>query len=123
MPFYNITLAAATTYIQTKDQTTGETIKDNPSRTYDFSIKYDDRKSLRAIVKGRYIDWNASEGMNARYHAMIVDANVITTIYKNQALKVDAFVSGHNLFNGPSYWLDIYKNARRWFEIGMKVDF
>ena len=38
----------------TKDFVTGETLKDNPTNTYDFGIKYDDKKSLRALIKGRY---------------------------------------------------------------------
>jgi vitamin B12 transporter len=123
LPFYNITLTAATCYMETEDRNTGETLKDNPTNTYDFSIKYDDNKALRALVKGRYIWWNASQNMNARYNSMIVDANIIKTVYKRQAVSVEAFLSGHNLFNGSSYWLDVNKNASRWFEAGLRVKF
>ena len=61
--------------------------------------------------------------MNAKYNAMIVDANIIKTVYKSGPVAVEAFLSGHNLFNGPSYWLDIYKNARRWIEAGIRYKF
>ena len=123
LPFYNVTLSAATCITETKDRTTGETIKDTPTNTYDVSIKYDDKRSLRGILKGRYIRWNASEGMGAKYNAMVFDANIIKTIYKERDLSVDAFVAGHNLFNGSSYWVYVYKNARRWFETGLRVSF
>jgi hypothetical protein len=54
---------------------------------------------------------------------MIVDANIIKTVYKRQAVSIEAFLSGHNLFNGSSYWLDIYNNASRWFETGIRLKF
>ncbi len=121
IPFHNFTLSAATTYINSKDLETGETIKDNPEYTYDLGLKYDDKKTFRALLRGRYIWWNASDSENAEYNAFVFDANAIKTLYKRSDYTVDAFLTVHNVFNGSQYWTDTYRNARRWLEGGIKV--
>jgi vitamin B12 transporter len=122
IPFHNFILSAATTYISSKDLETGETIKDNPKYTYDLGLKYDDKKTFRALLRGRYIWWNASEDMNARYNGFVFDANAIKTIYKGNSYTVEGFMSVHNVFNGAQYWTDTYKNAGRWLEGGVRVN-
>jgi hypothetical protein len=61
--------------------------------------------------------------MNAKYNGFIVDANVIKRIYKKGDFSAEAFLTGHNLLNGSSYWTEYYKNASRWFEAGLRVKF
>jgi vitamin B12 transporter len=122
IPFHNFILSAATTYISSKDLETGETIKDNPKYTYDLGLKYDDKKTFRALLRGRYIWWNASEDMNARYNGFVFDANAIKTIYKGSPYTVEGFMTIHNVFNGAQYWTDTYKNAGRWLEAGVRVN-
>jgi vitamin B12 transporter len=122
LPFYNFVLTAAASYIRSKDLETGEVMKDNPLYTYNFGIQYDDKKSLRGLIHGYYVWWNASDS-TARYNAFIVDANVIKTLYKKGPLTVEAFLAGHNLFDGSSYPIENLKNARRWIEGGIRVKF
>jgi vitamin B12 transporter len=121
IPFHNFTLSAATTYIHSKDLETGETIKDNPEYTYDLGLKYDDQKTFRALLKGRYIWWNASESEIAQYNGFIFDVNAIKTFYRGNSYTVEGFLTVHNVFNGSQYWTDTYKNARRWIEGGLRV--
>jgi vitamin B12 transporter len=121
IPFHNLTLSAATTYIHSKDLETGETLKDNPEYSYDLGLKYDDRKTFRALLRGRYVWWNASDFENAKYNAFVFDANAIKTLYKGNSYTVEGFLTVHNIFNGSQYWTDTYKNAGRWIEGGLRV--
>ncbi len=123
LPFHNFTLRAAASYIHSKDLATGEKMLNNPEYTYNVGLQYDDKKTFRALLSGRHIWWNATPDMNAKYSAVIVDLNLIKTFYKNELTSVEAFLIGHNLFDGSSYWLENYKNARRWVEAGLRCKF
>ncbi len=125
LPFYNFTLFAATTYINTKDLETGETIKDNPEYTYDVGLQYDDKKSFRALLKGHYIWWNASfsSPFMAKYNGFIFDINMIKSFYKKRSYAMEAFFNAHNIFDGSQYWVSVYKNAARWVEGGIRIRF
>ncbi len=123
VPFYNFTLSAAASYIHTEDRETGEEIKGFPTYTYDVSLQYDDRKSFRALLKGRYIWWNSAPEDNAQYNGFIFDVNMIKTLCKGRSSSAEAFLTVHNLFDGSQYWLGNYKNARRWFEAGVRMKF
>jgi vitamin B12 transporter len=123
LPVYNFTLSAAASYISTKDRETGETIRGNPEYTYDIGLQYDDKKSFRALVNGRYIWWNSPEDVNAKYSSFIFDVNAIKTLYKSTCYAADAFLTVHNLFDGSQYWIENYKNAGRWIEAGLRVKF
>lgn len=123
LPFYNFTLKAAASYIHTEDLETGETVQNNPSYTYNVGLQYDDKKTFRALLSGYHVWWNATPDMNAKYNAVIVDLNLTKKLYKKETTSVEAFMTGHNLFNGSSYWLEYYKNANRWVEAGIRVKF
>jgi len=121
MKVYNFSLAAAATFVKTKNTLTDEEIHAWPDYTFDVSLKYDDEKSLRAILKGRYVWWN-KENTNAKT-GMIFDANIIKTICKKQDRSLDLFLTGHNLFDGAQYGTDLFRNARRWIEAGVRYNF
>ncbi len=121
IPVYNFTLSAAASYVHSENRETGEEIRGNPTYTYDVGLQYDDKKSFRALLKGRYIWWNTTEDANAKYNGFIFDFNAIKTIYKSNSYSAEAFITVHNLFDGSQYWLDSYKNARRWIEAGLRV--
>jgi vitamin B12 transporter len=122
--FYNFTLSAAASFVRSKDMTTGETLHDQPDYTYDLSLKYDDEKSFRALLKGRYVWWHQTqEGFIGNYNAFIFDLNLIKTIFRRQSDSAEVFLTGHNIFNGSSYPDDVFKNARRWFEGGLRYKF
>lgn len=122
-PIYNFTLSAGTTIIETKDLDTGLDVKANPTNTYDVALKYDDKKSFRALLQGHFIWWNWDDSSNAQYNSFIWDLNMIKTLRTEGKSIWDIFVTAHNLFNGSQYWHEFYKNARRWIEAGVRLKF
>lgn len=122
-PVYHMTLHAGATYIQTKDSDTGEVIKDVPTSSYVVGLQYDDNKTFRALLQGRYIWWNSDAFYLAKYSSMIFDLNMIRTIYQAKGSKVDLFLTGHNIFNGSQYSDSWYKNSARWIEAGLRYRF
>ncbi len=90
--------------------------------TYDIGLQYDDKKSLKASLKGHYIWWmNAYYG---DYNSFVFDLNVIKKIYEKDDRTLEAFLTGHNIFNASQYSTGIiYSNPRRWIEAGVRVKF
>ena len=123
MKFHNLTFSAAATFVDSENVDTGEEIHAWPDYTYDISLKYDDEKSLRALLKGRYVWWHQDSSMNAKYSSFIFDANIIKTIFKKQDRSCEVFLTGHNIFDGAQYFLDLYKNSGRWVEAGIRYKF
>ena len=120
---YNTTLSAGTTYISAKDRDTNEVIVRIPKYTYDVALSYDDNKSFRAQLKGRYIWWNAEDFTNSKYSNFVFDLNAAKTVYKQKDQRLEAFLTAHNLFNANQYLSDFYRNARRWAEVGLRYKF
>jgi len=123
IPVYHLSVTTGFTFINAKDRTTGEVVKDVPRYAYDVGIQYDDSRFLRAVLKGRYIDWNAYPENNAKYGAMIWDLNLSRKLPLSVGLEGEVFFTAHNLFNGAQYFIDLYKNPRRWFEGGLRFSF
>jgi len=122
-PVFHLSLNAGFTFINAKDRTTGEILKDVARYVYDIGIQYDDSRFLKAVLKGRYIDWNAVPENNAKYSTMVWDLNLSRNLPLPDGLEGEVFFSAHNLFNGAQYVLDLYKNPRRWFEGGLRFSF
>ena len=122
VPVYHTTLFGGATFMHTENIDTDDELK-NVQYTYDVGLKYDDEKTFRALLKGRYIWWNAEDYTNSKYDAMIFDLNLIKTIYKDQDRTAEVFLTGHNIFNGSQYIFDAFKNARRWIEAGVRFKF
>jgi len=120
---YHASFFAGATFVDTKNVDTDEEIKGVPTYTYDVGLKYDDEKSLRALVKGRAVWWNQRDDFNAKYNGVIFDVNIIKTFRRKNKQAVEVFFTAHNIFNGSQYWIDVYKNARRWIEGGLRVKF
>ncbi len=120
---YNMTLQAGATFIETENSDTGDEIRDSPKSTYIMGLQYDDKKSFRALLQGRYTWWNMESWHLAKYSSMIVDLNMIKTVYQGKGNKVDLFLTGHNIFNGSQYFDSWYKNASRWVEAGLRYRF
>lgn len=78
---------------------------------------------LRGLLKGRYVWWNKAEEWGAKYSSFIFDINLIKTLMSRQGSSCEAFVTGHNIFNGSQYNDEFYKNARRWIEAGIRYRF
>ncbi len=123
LPVYNTTFSVGTTYISAKDRDTNEVLLTIPQYTYDIGLSYDDNKSLRAQLKGRYVWWNTGDLYNSKYSNFNLDLNLIKTIYKHNDQKLEAFITAHNLLNANQYVIDWYRNAGRWAEVGARYKF
>jgi vitamin B12 transporter len=121
--FHNFTLSAAAAFVDSKNLTTGEEIRNLPSYTYDVGLRYDDGKSFRGLLKGRYAWWNQEEQLGAKYSSFIFDLDLIKTILRRQDRSCEVFFTGHNIFNGSQYSDEFFRNARRWVEAGVRYKF
>ncbi len=118
MPVYNTTFFAGAIFMDISGANDEGML---PKYTYDIGLQYDDKKSLKALLKGHYIWWMNS--FNGDYNSFIFDINIIKTLYKNKTYSVEGFLTGHNIFNDAQYALEFYKNPSRWFEAGVRFKF
>jgi len=121
LPFYNFTFSAGVAAIQNKDRDTGDVLHEGPKYTYDVSLKYDDKKTLRGLLSGHYIWFDSTSG--GTYNAWVVDLNLIKKIYKQEDREAELFMTGHNLFDGYQHPSHNYFNAKRWAEAGIRFKF
>jgi vitamin B12 transporter len=118
VPFYNMTFSAGTTFIDVSGSSTDLTM---PKYTYDLGLEYNDKKSLRAVLKGHYIWWiNAIDG---DYNSFVFDLNIIKSIYRKEDHTLEAFLTAHNIFNASQYAVGGYYNPKRWIEGGLRYKF
>ena len=122
-PVYDLSLTGGFTFVNAKDRTTGEIIKDVPRYSYDLGLQYDNSKIIKALLKGRYVDWNATPDEEGKYDALIWDLNLSKEISLSDAVTAEVFFTAHNLFNGAQYDFVLYQNPRRWFEGGLRFNF
>jgi vitamin B12 transporter len=122
-PVFHLSFSTGFTFINAKDRTTGEVVKDVARYVYDIGVQYHDSRYLKAVLKGRYIDWNATPENNAKYGSMVWDLNLSRKLPLPGGVEGEAFFTAHNIFNGAQYATDVYKNPRRWFEGGLRFSF
>lgn len=123
IPVFNLSLMGGFTFVNAKDKTTGEIVNEAPRYSYDLGIQYDNSRIIKALLKGRYVDWNASPVFEGKYDALIWDLNLSKEINLTEAVTAELFFTAHNLFNGSQYPFSVYKNPRRWFEGGIRFAF
>ncbi len=125
MPVYNTSLSFGYVFVDATDRETGETVPGVARNTFDVGLEYNDRKSLRATLKGHYIQWHGEPADNGRYTAMIWDLNLNKKLFEStdNHRVVETFFSAHNLFNGAQYPAYPFRNPRRWFEGGIRFYF
>jgi vitamin B12 transporter len=123
MALYNAWLSAGFMFVDARNCDGDYMIKDTPRYTYDIALNYDDKKSVRAMLRGRYVWWNESQSYKASYPSFIFDISAAKKIYTYGRHAFEIFATAHNLFNGKQYFADFYRNPRRWAEIGMRYRF
>ncbi len=127
-PLYNTSLYGGFIFIDTLDFATGQGISDTPETVYDIGLKYDDHKSFKALLKGRY-SWITNQSQYpytdalGKHDGFIFDLNLIKSIYLQDKYKAEVFLTAHNLFNGAQYDLLYDRNPRRWVEAGIRYKF
>lgn len=122
-PVWNLSLTGGFTFVNAKDKTTGEIVHNVPRHSYDMGIQYNDSRFLRAQLKGRYVDWNASPDSFSHDSAIICDLNLSREIPLSDTVTAEVFFTAHNLFNGSQYHYYLYPSTRRWFEGGIRFAF
>jgi vitamin B12 transporter len=121
-PVYHLSFFAGGAFMNTKDLDTGEVLPNAPQRTYDLGLQYD-KNSLKALLKGHYVYWNADQSFEGKYDTFIFDANVVKNITLRDKQALEIFVEGHNIFNGLQYPAAAYRNPGRWLEAGVRFVF
>ncbi len=123
LPLFNTFLTAGYTFIDTKDRETGETLRGVPRQLVKLGLHYDDQRSFRGALIGRYGWLNSPSALNGKYHAMVWDLNLAKKILDTHGTVLELFFNGHNIFNGAQYNRDDRQNARRWVEGGIRLGF
>jgi len=121
MPVYDLSLEAGYLYQDVEDRKTGESVKDVAEYTIDLGLKYDDGKSLKAMLLGHYIWWNTDPSLEGKYDTFIWDLNVTKKIYGSNNTSAEAFLSVHNIFDGSQYVFKTFRNPGRWVEAGIRM--
>ena len=120
VPIYNLSLRAGFAYVDLNPA------NDNGSTgmyTWNIGFRYDDRKSFRAQLFGRYVWWDLDPALQASYDDFIWDLNLSKKIYSREKTAVELFLSAHNIFNGSQYTLGDIVNPGRWVEAGTRISF
>jgi vitamin B12 transporter len=127
---FGVSLTGGYTYLDARDSDTGQRLHTNssqsvPPHTVKVALNYDNRElGLRGTVTGNYVWWNRDESSAASDTGMIWDAHLNWRIKSWYGLTPELFFSARNLFNGiQTTDTELYRNAGRWFEGGMRVKF
>jgi len=122
-PLFGTSLSLGYTYIDAWNDDTDAVIRGVPRHTLNLGVKYEDRRYLRALLNGHYIDWNGGiEDTNSHYGDVIWDLHLAKSIDYSEHGSVELFLSVRNLFNGNQY-LFPYENPERWGEVGVRCEF
>lgn len=125
MPVFNTSVTFGYDFVDATDRDTGETVPGVARNTFDVGLEYNDRKSMRATLKGHYIQWHGEPADNGSYRAMVWDLNLAKKLFESSDNRrsVETFFTAHNLFNGAQYPAYPFRNPQRWFEGGVRFYF
>lgn len=126
LPLYNVSLSLGYTFINATDADTGRVLHGVPRHTLDLGIKYQDSRDLRALLNGRYLDWNGDptdQRINGKYGAVIWDLHLSKTFHYSEYGSLEVFLSVWNLFDGRQSASENYRNTGRWGEAGVRCSF
>lgn len=129
-PFLNLSLAGGYTYLYAKNSDTGERLQTNsdqtvPPHAVKLALNYNHADiGLRGALTGNYVWWNSPADYPSRSAGMIWDLHLNWKLKTDSRLSPELFFSGHNLFNGVQTTdKELYTNAKRWFDGGLRVSF
>lgn len=127
---FGFSLTSGYTYLDAWDSDTGQRLHTNsnqaiPPHTIKLGLNYDQRDlGLRGSLTGNYVWWNKDDTTTACDTGMIWDLHLNWQLKSFYKLTPELFFSAHNLFNGTQTTNnELYPNAKRWFEGGMRVSF
>ncbi len=120
VPVYNLSLLTGLAYVNKNPSFEPDSTE---WYTCNIGIRYDDKKSFKAELFGRYIWWNLKAFFDAKYDDFIWDLNASKKFVITARVETDVFLTVHNLFNSSQYAVGDTKNPRRWVEGGIRVRF
>ncbi len=123
IPWHYVSAQASFTYVYTDYY--GEQDNDD-SYSGKLTLLYDNPHLFTAELFGHYMWWNedrAAADNPADYGTMIWDLSLTKPLQLCEHSSVDIFFTAHNLFDGRDYWIDVYDNAHRWIEGGLRFHF
>lgn len=124
VPIFNTSLSAGYTFIDATNRDTDETLPNIPSQIVKLGLHYNDKRSFRGTLLGRYVWLNSAPGNHASYKAMIWDLNLAKKVLDVRDTSLELFFNAHNIFNGAQYnGSEGFENARRWVEGGIRFSF
>ena len=122
LPFLAASLSLGYTFVDARHGGSGTMINGVARHAINFGIKYEDSRYLRALLTGRYIDWNTTRDESGTYNGVVWDLFLGKKIAYSENGSIELFLSVRNLFNVDQY-LSVYKNAGRWGEVGVRWAF
>jgi vitamin B12 transporter len=123
VPLFNTFLSAGYTFIDARDRDNNGISKDIPRQIVKMGLHYDDKRTFRAALLGRYVFYNASPALGAKDSAVVWDLNLAKKIISVRDMALELFFNAHNLFNDAQYPDATFKNAPRWLEGGARFNF
>jgi vitamin B12 transporter len=123
LPFWNTSLSAGYTFIDARDGDTDRIIEGAARHTVALGVKYQNTSNFRALLTGRYTDWNITTTSDGKYDDVIWDLHLAKKFPYGNNGSFEIFTSIHNLLNGQQFLSSLYPNARVWAEAGVRCSF
>ncbi len=123
IPVHHFSVNASFTYVYTDYYDFEE---NDDSYSGKINLIYDNPELLTVDLFGRYMWWNedrAAADNPPDYGTMIWDLSVTKSLQLSEKTSADIYCTAHNLFDGRDYWIDVYDNAHRWVEGGVRFHF
>lgn len=125
IPWHSLSFNGGYTYLDARRSGDHTTVKDIPSQTVNIGLRHDYRDFLLSLLTGRYTWWNANADPSnkGQYSATIWDLHLTATPFGRKTDSPEIFLSIRNMFNGSQYLGDIFRNAGRWVDMGVRFRF
>ena len=121
-PWGNLGLSFGGTFVDVRNEETGDVIKDVPRQIMDISASHS-IKLLTQSITGRYID-NNSSFPETRDKLFVFDYLARLKLPSpGMGLSPSVFFAVHNLTNAPYLYREVFPQPARWVEGGMKCEF
>ncbi len=121
--YFNTSLSVGYNFVDARNPSTKEIVKDVPRHTVHLGLNYDDKQYFKGVLNGRHICWNAADYHNGSYRGLIWDLHLTATPFGRKQYAPELFFSIRNIFNGSQYLDEFFKNSGRWAEGGVRVSF
>lgn len=123
--FYNVSLKLGHAFARTTWDTTQVSHTDPSYDTYSWlvGIKYDDRRSITALLSASYVYWDLAPTEGAKDTTFIWDLTGTKKFRLDDWNSLETFVTVHNIFSGDHYTTSVYPNPGRWVEGGVRLKF